>query len=213
MKGLLKRCSMVGAFLVLSAMLVTGCSNGGKGSEAEEVLEDPVYPVTLDGSEILIGETTVQTLLDKGLRITVSEMSENYEITHYEIDPEAELEANSYYSGGSVWITDKVFANISIVTDEENVKMGDAVIAYLEFSLSDEDATGLDKILFNGVSVAELSREKAGEMFPDFTGDENMWFSPASITDYKYFMAFNSDGRMTKFSVEKKYDVDWSGEE
>lgn len=185
----------------------------GKGSEADEVLADPVYPVILDGSEILIGETKVQTLLDKGLRITVSEMSEDYEITHYEIDPEAKLEANSYYSGGTVWITDTVFANIAIVTDEENVKMGDAVIAYLEFSMSSEDATGLDKILFNGVPVSELTREKAGEMFPDFTGDENMWFSPASMLDYDYYMGFTSDGRMTKFSVEKKYDVDWSGEE
>ena len=213
MNRLLKKCSIMGVLLVLLALLTAGCSNGGKGSEAEEASADPVYTVTLDGSEITIGETTVQTLLDKGLKITVSEMSEDYEITQYEIDPEAELEANSYYTGGSVWITDTVFANISSVTDEENIRMGDAVIAYLEFSMSSENASGLDKILFNNIPVAELSREKAGEVFPDFTGDENMWFSPASMSDYKYFMAFNSSGRMTKFSVEKKYDVDWSGEE
>lgn len=213
MNGLLKKCGMAGVLLVLSVMLTTGCSNGGKDSEAEEASADPVYAVTLDGSDIIIGETTVQTLLDKDLKITVSEMSEDYEITQYEIDPEAELEANSYYTGGTVWITDTVFANISIVTDEENIRMGDAVIAYLEFSMRDEDASGLDKILFNNIPVTELSREKAGEAFPDFTGDENMWFSPSSVSDYKYFMAFDSNGRMTKFSVERKYDVDWSGEE
>lgn len=213
MNGLLKKCGMAGVLLVLSVMLMTGCSNGGKDSEAEEASADPVFAVALDGSDIIIGETTVQTLLDKDLKITVSEMSEDYEITQYEIDPEAELEANSYYTGGTVWITDTVFANISIVTDEENIRMGDAVIAYLEFSMSDEDASGLDKILFNNIPVTELSREKAGEAFPDFTGDENMWFSPSSVSDYKYFMAFDSNGRMTKFSVERKYDVDWSGEE
>lgn len=213
MNKLLKKCGMAGVLLVLSVMFMAGCSNGGKGGEAEEVSADPVYAVTLDGSDIIIGETTVQTLLDKDLKITVSEMSEDYEITQYEIDPEAELEANSYYTGGTVWITDTVFANISIVTDEENIRMGDAVIAYLEFSMSDEDASGLDKILFNNIPVTELSREKAGEVFPDFTGDETMWFSPASVSDYKYFMAFDSSGRMTKFSVERKYDVDWNGEE
>lgn len=213
MNKLLKKCGMAGVLLVLSVMLTTGCSNGGKNGEAEEASADPVYAVTLDGSDIIIGETTVQTLLDKDLKITVSEMSEDYEITQYEIDPEAELEANSYYTGGTVWITDTIFANISIVTDEENIRMGDAVIAYLEFSMSDEDASGLDKILFNNIPVTELSREKAGEVFPDFTGDETMWFSPASVSDYKYFMAFDSSGRMTKFSVERKYDVDWNGEE
>lgn len=64
--------------------------------------------------------------------------------------------------------------------------------------------------MFNGVPVTEISREKAGEMFPDFTGDENMWFSPASMTDYEYFMSFDMDGMLNKFSLKKKYDVDWN---
>ena len=55
----------------------------------------------------------MQTLLDAGFKVTVSDSSADFsEITQFEIDPEQELEANTYYSGGSVWITDSIFANI-----------------------------------------------------------------------------------------------------
>lgn len=195
---------LIGAFLMSAA----GCSK-----KEEEPEKEVVYPVSIDGSEIIVGETTVQTLLDKGFKITVSEMTEDNRVNQYEVDSEAELEANSYYSGASIWLTESSFANVSIVTGESSVKLGDAVIAYMEFSLVGEEPSKLSGILFNGVPVNEITREKAGEMFPDFTGDENMWFSSASASEYKYFMAFNSDdGMMNRFSVEKKYEVDWSGE-
>lgn len=213
MRGMWKWWSLAGVLLFFLTSMVSGCAAENGERIEEEESNEPVYPVVIDGSEILIGETTIQTLLDKGFQVTFSEMSENNEITTYEIDPEMELEANTYYSGGSVWITDDISVNISLVTEEEIIKMKDAVIAYMDFSLIYEDEESeLNRISFNGVPAAELSREKAGEIFPDFTGDENMWFSSAAISDYKYFMGFDSDGRMTKFSVEKKYDVDWTGE-
>lgn len=199
---------MVMAILIGAFLMSAGCSK-----KEEEPEKEVVYPVSIDGSEIIVGKTTVQTLLDKGFKITVSEMTEDNRVNQYEVDPEAELEANSYYSGASIWLTESSFANVSIVTGESSVKLGDAVIAYMEFSLVGEEPSKLSGILFNGVPVNEITREKAGEMFPDFTGDENMWFSSASASEYKYFMAFNSDdGMMNQFSVEKKYEVDWSGE-
>lgn len=192
-------------------MLMTAAGCGGKEESEPEKEPEPVYPVSINGAEILIGETTVQTLLDQGLSITVSESSPDMkEITQYEVDPESELEANSYYSGGSIWITEHCFAHIAIVTDEEAVKMGDAVIGYLEFSLVSAEDETLDKLMFNGVPISELNREKAGEIFPDFSGDQNMWFSTAVLMDYEYFMGFDTDGNMTKLSVKKNYDVDWN---
>lgn len=207
MKYLWKRWSIAGALAVFLALAAIGC---GKDEEASDEVGSAVYPVSIDNTEIHVGETTVQTLLDQGLRVTISDTASGNE---YEIDPEVKLEANSYYSGGTVWITDQVFLHISMVTPEENaVKTGDAVIAYMEFSLAGEDAEGLDRLMFDGVPVSEFTREKAGELFPEFTGDENVWFSPASMTDYNYFTAYDSDGKMTKFSVEKKYDVEWDNE-
>ncbi len=208
-----KKQGFLGLLLGFAVFAAAGCGGDSQKDSPEDTVEDVVYPVSIDGSEIRIGETTVQTLLDKGLKITVSEMSPDNQITEYEIDAESELEANSYYSGASVWVTDHSFAHISLVTNETSAKVADAVIAYMEFNFSyQEEAETLEKFAFNGVPVTELTREKAGELFPDFKGDENMWFSPATMRNYEYFMAFNSDGNLTKFSVKKEYDVDWNNE-
>lgn len=207
MKTIRKKRYIIGLILTALVLMTAGCASGEKEEEkAEEVL----YPVSIDGTEIFVGETTVQALLDKGFKVTVSEMTADKQINEYEIDPEEMLEANSYYSGASIWLTDSSFAHVSLATDEENIRMGDAVIAYMEFSLSATDRTGLDKIAFNGVPVTELTREKAGEVFPDFTGDQNMLFSQPTMLEYQYFMGFGADGMLTQFSVEKDYDVDYS---
>ncbi len=209
MKTMGKKWSVLGLLLTVLVMMTAGCASGEKAAE-EEKPEEVLYPVSVDGTEILVGETTVQALLDKGLKVTVSEMTPDKQINQYEIDAEEMLEANSYYSGASIWLTDSSFAHVSLATGEEAVRMGDAVIAYMEFSLSATDKTGLDKIAFNGVPVTELTREKAGEVFPDFTGDQNMLFSQPTMLEYQYFMGFGADGMLTKFSVKKDYDVDYS---
>ena len=202
------------ACLLLSVLVLAlaGCGDAGDREEAaSNEVESVLYPVTINGSEIRVGETTVQTLLDAGFKITVSEMDANKQITQYEIDPDTDLDANSYYSGASIWVTDNVFAHVSIVT-EEATKLGNGVIARMEFSLTGgQDDPALANILFNNVPVTELNREKAGEVFPDFTGDENMWFSPAEMREYEYFMSFTGEDKaLAKFSAEKEYDVDWS---
>ncbi len=210
MKKLLKKWSFVGLSLIFIVMTLTGCSGENNDDKTANKPEEKLYPITIEGQEILVGQTTVSALLDKGFKVTVSEMTPDKQINKYEIDPNEELEANSYYTGGSIQINDSLSALISLATDEKSVKMGDAVIARLEFTFVSEDRSYLDNIQFNGVSVNELSRDKAKEMFPDFTGDDNMWFSPASMTEYKYFLSFSWEGQLHNFYVEKKYDVDWS---
>ncbi len=198
----MKKLVQLGALIMSLTLFAAGC-----GKEEEKTPAQKLYPVSINGSEIKVGETKVQTLLDAGLKVTVSDSSADFsEITQFEIDPEQELEANTYYSGGSVWITDSIFANISVAT-EEACRMGDAVIARLEFSLAAASDEELAKIAFDGAPVNEITREKAGEMCPDFTGDENMWLQYG--TDYKYDLNFDADGKMIKFAVEKEYDVDW----
>lgn len=203
MKKLLK----IGILCMAVVLLATGCSEEKEPPAPAQTR----YPVSVSGSEILLGETTVQSLLNAGLKITVSEMDAEKKITQYEIDPEAELEANSYYNGGSIWISESLAAHISMVTDEKAIRMGDAVIARLEFMLTSRDAEGMDKITFNGVPVAEINREKAGEMFPDFTGDDYMLLQYGS--EYDYSLGFSQEnGFLTDLSLSKKYDVDWNSE-
>lgn len=204
----MKKFVQLGILVMSLTLFGIGCGKDAK----EETPKQKLYPVSINGSEIRVGETTVQTLIDAGLKVTVSESSDDFsDITQYEIDPEQELEANTYYSGGTVWISDSIFAHISVAT-EKACRMGDGVIARLEFSMVSAPKEELDKILFDGVPVSEMTREKAEEMCPDFTGDEVMWLQYG--TDYKYDLNFDmTDGHMTGFAVEKEYDVDWLGNE
>jgi len=197
--------------ILLGAMLMTGC---GQSEEPEpEEPAEVLYPVSVNGTEIRVGETTVQALLDQGITVTVSEMGTDVtDITTYEVDPETELEPNSYYSGASIWISDSIFAHISMATDEETVKLGEATIARLEFSMVSATPEERSVIEFNGVPVSEISEEKANEMFPDFTSyDGGMLLYGL---DYSYSLSFSpEDDMLYQFSVEKEYDVDWNNEE
>ena len=103
--------------LLVSMTAFAGCSEllGGESSKEEETL----YPVSVNGREIRVGETTMQTLLDAGYEVTVSEWTEDHsDIEEYEVDPEQLLDADSYYSGGSVWLSESSFAHVSFVTNE-----------------------------------------------------------------------------------------------
>lgn len=191
--------------LVLALASLTACSGGEE--EPEAGAEEVLLPIRVNGTEIKVGETTVQALLDQG--IDVYWVDENYE--RVTVDPDEILEANAYYSGGYISVTEDIDAQISLVTDEEEIPMGQAVIARLEFRLyGEEDPAALDKIEFDGVKAAELTRDKAGEMYPDWTGDENMWLKYG--LEYRYDLNFDSStGKLTQFTVERKYDVDWTG--
>ena len=188
---------------LLALILILPACSAGSGESSEKLL-----PITINGTEIRIGETTVQALLDQGMN--VGWVDENYE--RVDVDPSMELEPNSYYTGGSIRLNDNIFAQISFVTEEEAIPLGEAVIARLEFYMhSEDDPAVLSKIEFDGVPVTELTREKAGEMYPDWTGDEVMWLKYG--LEYKYDLNFDmTSGQMTKFSVEREYDVDWSGD-
>ncbi len=193
-------CALLALILILPA-----CSSGsgeGSGESSEKLL-----PITINGTEIRIGETTVQALLDQGLN--VGWVDENYE--RVDVDPSMELEPNAYYTGGSINVSENVFAHISFVTEDKAVPLGEAVIARLEFNLyGEEDKSVLEKIAFDGVPITELTREKAGEMYPDWTGDEVMWLKYG--LEYRYDLNFDmTSGQMTKFSASREYDVDWNG--
>lgn len=202
-----KKLITAGLAMVMGMALMTGCGQSGN-TPKEEKPPQQCYPVTINGQEVRVGETTVQTLLDQGLVVTVSEMDSSNHITKYEIDPDMELESNSYYSGASISITDSNFAHISMVTDEEAVRMGDATIAMLEFYLggTSEDRSAIE---LNGVPVNEITQEKAQEMFPDFSSYD--YYMHEYGDDYEYSLSFSQqDELLSHFILKREYDVDWS---
>lgn len=194
------------ALLCLALALVLAVLGACAAEEEKE--EEALYPITLKGAEVRVGETTVQSLLDQGLHVTWTD--ENYQAI--EVDPETVLEAESYYTGGNVQLGGNAFASISFTTGEEDATLGQAVIARLEFQLAGvEDAQLLEEIAFDGVPVSQWTRELAGEKYPDWTGDDTMWLH-YGLT-YKYDLNFDmGTGKLVKFAVSKEYDVDWDGE-
>ena len=193
--------------ILIAMTAFSGCSEllGGESSGTEDTL----YPISVNGQEIRVGETPMQTLLNAGYEVTVSEM-EDGEIVEYDVDPEQVLDADSYYSGGSVWLSENSYAHISFVTEEEPVKLPGALIASMEFNFgTGESSAVLEKIQINGVPVPEITREKAEEMFPDFTGNEIMWLKYG--LEYKYDLNFDpATGKLVKFSIARQYEVDYT---
>lgn len=195
--------------LVLTGLILclSACGGDGGGSGQEGGNDEVLLPVGINGKEIRVGETTVQTLLDEGLE--VSWVDENY--NRITVDPATRLEANAYYTGGSIKVTDNMSFMISFATDEEEVSLGQAVIARLELTMAAEsDQSVLETISFDGVPVTELTQELAAEKYPDWTGNEVMWLHYG--LEYKYDLNFDmSTGYLNKFAVERVYDVDWNG--
>lgn len=190
------------AVLMLS---LTACSTSDEVSEDKEATE-VLLPVSIGGIEIKVGETTIQSLMDQGLEISWVDEEYNRII----VDPTTELEAKTYYTGGSIDLSDNVFFKVSFVTDEKMVPLGEAVIAYIELHvLPDGDQSLLDQIAFDGVPFKEMTQKKAVEKYSDWSGDEIMWLNYG--TDYKYLLTFDiATGDLTGFTVERKYDVDWT---
>lgn len=193
--------------LALFTLFLSACSQEGSKDGQEEKEGEVLLPISINGKEIRVGETTLQTLLDEGL--DVSWVDENYQ--RITIDPTTELEANSYYTGGSIKVTDNMSFSISLATEEEAVPLGQAVIARLEVNMAAEDNKSvLEKISFDGVPVTELTQKKAAEKYPDWTGNEVMWLHYG--LEYKYDLVFDmSTGALTGFTVTRVYDVDWNG--
>ena len=194
--------------LILAAFILSlsACGKDEGGNSQDGGKDDILLPISINGKEIRVGETTVQTLLDEGL--DVSWVDEDY--NRITVDPATQLEANSYYTGGSIKVTDNMHFAISFATDEEEVSLGQAVIARLELTMAaEDDKSVLETISFDGVPVTELTQKKAAEKYPDWTGNETMWLHYG--LEYKYDLNFDiSTGYLNKFAVERTYDVDWN---
>ena len=101
--------------LLLAALMLCLSACGKDDSGSGQGGDDVLLPISINGKEIRVGETTVQTLLDEGLE--VSWVDEDY--NRITVDPAAQLEANAYYTGGSIKVSDNMSFMISFTTDEE----------------------------------------------------------------------------------------------
>lgn len=194
----MKKILLSGFAFILFVTLLTGCSK-----KEEETLPEPLMlaqhsvPVVIDDLEIIVGTTTLQPLLDADLPIIVSEWVDDH-VEEREIDSNETLAAGTSMTEISFWITDSVFARISVEAGESDIRMGDATISRLALHLSHLTDTLPDYIFIDGVSITELSRTRAAQMFPDFEQDDlsimqqgedyrcTLMFSPGTYALYQF---------------------------
>lgn len=208
----MKRSSATGIAFLMTMAVLTGCSGDRKlgspaastisseDSEMKKVrseLTPEQVPVVISGHEIIVDTTTIQELLDDGFSLMVSEWNGD-SILQHELDPKETLRSGTKNSEISFWITDAVFARVTIEAGTEDIQTGDAAITRFELHLSHEVDTLPEDIYVNGVSVSEFSRAKAGELFPDFEQGDlsvtcrgtayqcSLLFSPKTLNLYQF---------------------------
>ncbi|MCI8532657.1 MAG: hypothetical protein HFI18_09055 [Lachnospiraceae bacterium] len=198
----MKKKILRGIALMLSMVFLTGCSQKEEEAPPELLtLAEYSVPVTIDGIEIVVGTTTLQPLLDAGLSIMVSEWTGD-QVLEREIDPEEILAAGTSETDISFWITDSAFARLSLEAADTDVRMGDAVVSRLALHLSHLTDTLPDNISIDGVPVTELSRARAGEMFPDYEQEDLSIMQQGE--DYKCtFMFMPGTYALYQFSLVK----------
>ncbi len=208
----MKRVLATGITFLMTMAVLTGCSGDRKlgspaastisseDSEMKKVrseLTPEQVPVVISGHEIIVDTTTIQELLDDGFSLMVSEWNGD-SILQQELDPKETLHSGTQNSEISFWITDAVFARVTIAAGTEDIQTGDAAITRFELHLSHEVDTLPEDIYVNGVSVSEFSRAKAGELFPDFEQGDlsvtcrgtayqcSLLFSPKTLNLYQF---------------------------
>ena len=81
--------------LLLTALMLflAACSKGEEEDSKEGGSDEVLLPISINGKEIRVGETTVQTLLDEGF--DVSWVDENYD--RITVDPTTNCPAGADY--------------------------------------------------------------------------------------------------------------------
>lgn len=185
---------VLGAAAALAlAVSVIGCGAG----------KEEIYPLSVDGTEITLDQTTVQTLYDAGFEISVMDTSTG-SVQWYAIEEDMPLDADSVYTGIYIGKGDERYASIGVVT-EDACEMKDGVIYSLT---SAED--GLDKIAIASVLLTDLTEEKALEIEKKLGANE---YYQSYVTDKKILRITRENGAtgaVTKLEVEVRYDIDYT---
>lgn len=205
-----KKILLMGILSIIMAFLATGCSDDKQASdEQKENKISLAYPITIDGTEIKIRETTIGELLNNGFEINVLEQNETGSIDRYTIDLDTRAEPDTYYSGGTLSKDNILYGNIALITDKSVDTLKDAVIARLEIRLGTNEFDPKD-ISFANIPLSELTFDKANEELKGLEALGNLKNLMSGRDDeYDISLQFNPDGGVVVVSVEGIYDIDF----
>ena len=186
-----RRLAWIVAGLLLFA-LVPGC-----GKEKDEI-----YPLTVDGTEIMLDQTTMQEIFDAGFTVSVRDDSSG-SVQWYEIEADMMLDAESVYKGIYIGKNDERYALISVVT-EDACQVRDSVVYALK---STEE--GIGKIAISSVLLTDLTEEKAKKIESNLKADG---LCTSYVTDsiiLRIARENGTTGAVTELEVEVRYDIEY----
>lgn len=212
-----------GLVLILSVVLLTGCSPTPEpepviatqplpqSDTSQFTLQEHVVPVVIKDTEIRVGETKLQTLLDQDIKVMIP-VVKNHEVKKRVLDPEEMLAANTSYTEAFFWIEDSIFIHLSIEAKDEDIPMKEAVITRLELHLSHDKNILPDDVLVNGIPVTELTMTKAVEIFPDYK-ERDLSLTQRGL-DYKCTLLFSPETQILyQFALINAFDLEEDEEE
>lgn len=193
--AVLKVCMVVAILAVCFA--IPGCSSSKN-------IEN-FYSITIDGTDIIVGETTLDALYEAGYSI----LNPRGEFSNLEeIAADCELEANAAFNQLYVRKDNINFAELTIITGEAEAPASEAVIARVVVCGSDE----ISKISFNGVAVDDLTIEMLEAYLPGAEIDEigdNASLVRFIEQDLSIFIYYK-DGTPAELEIRVFYDVTYS---
>lgn len=165
---------------------------------------DKAYPVAIDGTEIIVGETKAGVLFDAGF--TMKSVAPGM-IGMADISPSQPMDANSYYTGIYMMKDDVKRVTLALATEKETVPVSEAVIASV--AIDSELDHPLEGTSFDGVALPDLTPEALKEHVPDAKDREDG--SSSYYYGRNYSVRVNYiDGEPASLEVAREYDVDYS---
>lgn len=165
---------------------------------------DKAYPVAIDGTEILVGETKAGVLFDAGF--TMKSVAPGM-IGAADISPSQPMDANSYYTGVYMMKDDVKRVTLALATEKETVPVSETVIASV--AIGSELDHPLEGTSFDGVALPDLTPEALKEHVPDAKDREDG--SSSYYYGRNYSVRVNYiDGEPALLEVAREYDVDYS---
>lgn len=165
---------------------------------------DKAYPVAIDGTEILVGETKAGVLFDAGF--TMKSVAPGM-IGAADISPSQPMDTNSYYTGVYMMKDDVKRVTLALATEKETVPVSETVIASV--AIGSELDHPLEGTSFDGVALPDLTPEALKEHVPDAKDREDG--SSSYYYGRNYSVRVNYiDGEPALLEVAREYDVDYS---
>ncbi|MCI8493631.1 MULTISPECIES: hypothetical protein [Anaerotruncus] len=165
---------------------------------------DKAYPVVIEGTEIIVGQTKAGALFDAGF--TMKSIAPGM-IGAADVSPSQPMDANSYYTGIYMLKDDVKRVTLALVTEKESVSVQNAVIASVK--VDSELDHPLEGVSFDGVALTDLTPSVLKEHVPDAKDYEDGTSSYFYGSSYSVCVNY-IDGKPASLEVKRNYDVDYS---